>query len=56
MLACVCLHVKALLEALVHIFVWFNHNVTDVVNVVIYRLVILSDAKMIRSLEKNLSN
>ena len=37
------LHVWALLKALMYIILWFNHNVMDVVNVVMFHLVIISD-------------
>ena len=48
---CVCvryvcvlnLHVKAFLKALVYMILWFNFNVIDVVNVVMFYLVIISD-------------
>ena len=36
-------HVKALLQALVYMILWFNHNVVDMVNVVTFYLVIISD-------------
>ena len=39
MRACVCI----LLKALVNTIVWFNCNVTDVVNVVIFYLILISD-------------
>ena len=29
------LHVKALLKALVYVILWFNHNVMDVVNIIV---------------------
>ena len=38
------LHVKALLKALVYMILWLNYNVMDVVNVVMFYLVIISDA------------
>ena len=38
------LHVKALLKALVYMILRFSHNVMDVVNVVMFYLVIISDA------------
>ena len=37
------LHVKALLKALVYIILWFNYNAMDVVNVIMFYLVIISD-------------
>ena len=43
---CVCvlhLHVKALLKALECMILWFNYNAVDVVNVVMFYLVIISD-------------
>ena len=40
------LHANALLKAMVYNYnVWFNHNVMDVVNVVMFHLVIISDAR-----------
>ena len=45
---CVCasfnLHVKALLKAPVSMILWFNHNVMAVINIVLFYLVIISDA------------
>ena len=38
------MHVKVLLKALVYMLLWFNHNVMDMVNVVMFCLVIISDA------------
>ena len=38
------LHVKALLRALVYMILWFYYNVMDLVNVVMFYLVIISDA------------
>ena len=38
------MHVKAVLKASVFIILWFNHNVKDVVNVVMLCLVIIFDA------------
>ena len=40
---CVCSFFKALLNALVYMILWFN-NVMDVVNIVMFYLVIISDA------------
>ena len=40
------LHVKALLEELVYTILWLNYNVTDVVNVVMLYLVIISTPQM----------
>ena len=41
---CFNLHDKALLKALVYIIIQFNYNVMGVVNVVMFYLVIISDA------------
>ena len=37
------LHVKALLKALVYMILWFNYNVKDVVYIVMFYFVIISD-------------
>ena len=39
-----CLHVKALLKALVYMISWITYNVMDALNVVMVYLVIISDA------------
>ena len=40
---CFNLHVKALLKALVYMMLWLNYNVMDMVNVVMFYLVTISD-------------
>ena len=52
------LHVKALLKALVYIISWFDYNVIDVVNVVMFYLVIISEAsnEFLHGDDKNLLN
>ena len=44
--ACVCvyLHVKALVEALLYMMLWFNYNVMDMINIVMFYVVIISNA------------
>ena len=47
MCMCVCcfyLHVKVLLKALVYMILWSNYNIVDVVNVIMFNLIIISDA------------
>ena len=39
---CVYLHIKVLFNALVYMILWFNNNVMDVVNTVMFCLVIIS--------------
>ena len=38
------LHVRNLLKALVYMILWFNCNAMDVVNVVMFYLIIISEA------------
>ena len=38
------MHVKAFLKALEYTILWFNYDVMDDVNVVMFHLVIISDA------------
>ena len=35
------LHVKALIKALVYMILWFNYNVMNVVNIVMFYLIII---------------
>ena len=42
--SCFYRHIKALLEALVYMMLWFNCNVMNVVSVVMFYLVNISDA------------